>query len=96
MKKLAFKASLPVMFLREGKQFVAYTPALDLSAAGNTFAQAQKHFAEAVTILVEECQRMGTLDEVLEGLGWKKRKKEWFPPVVIAHESLPFRIPAMA
>jgi predicted Rossmann-fold nucleotide-binding protein len=94
MKKLAFKASLPVMFLREGKQFVAYTPVLDLSAAGNTFKQAQKHFAEAVTILVEECQRMGTLEEVLEELGWKKRKEEWMPPVVISHESLPFYIPA--
>ncbi|MDR3558092.1 MAG: hypothetical protein P4L61_01025 [Candidatus Pacebacteria bacterium] len=96
MKNLAFKASLPVMFLREGKQFVAYTPALDLSVAGNTFKQAQKYFAEAVTILVEECQRMGTLEEVLENLGWKKHKKEWLPPVVIAHESLSFNIPAIA
>ena len=62
MKKMNFQASLPVTFLREGDQFVAYTPVLDLSTSGDTFEQAKKRFSEAVQIFFEECFNMGTLN----------------------------------
>ena len=60
-KKSTSQASLPVTFLREGDQFVAYTPALDLSTSGDTFEQAKKRFSEVVGIFFEECLNMGTL-----------------------------------
>jgi hypothetical protein len=96
MKKLAFKASLPVMFLREGKQFVAYTPALDLSTCASTLVKVKNRFAEAVEIFIEECYSMGTLESVLEDLGWKKSKTTWKPPVVVGQGSIPFKLPAFA
>ena len=96
MKKLSFKASLAVTFLREGDGFVAYSPALDLSTCGNTFEQAKKRFAEAAEIFIEECHKMGTLGSVLEDLGWKKSKNSWKPPVVVAQDSIPFTLPAFA
>ncbi len=71
-----FRASLPVTFLREKGQFVAYTPALDLSTSGDTLDEAHKRFAEAARIFLEECQAMGTLDEVRSALGGS--------PVVVA------------
>lgn len=42
------KAELPVIIFKEGKKFVAYSPALDLSTCANTFEQVRKRFAEAV------------------------------------------------
>lgn len=65
MKIINFQANLSVTFLREGKRFVAYTPALDLSTSGTTFEQAKKRFTEAVQIFLEECHKMGTLEGVL-------------------------------
>ncbi len=84
------------MFLREGKGFVAYTPALDLSTSASTLAKAKNRFAEAVEIFIEECHRMGTLESVLEDLGWKKSKATWKPPVIVGQSSIPFKLPAFA
>lgn len=53
-------AQLPVSFLREGKRFIAYTPALDLSTSGKTFEEAKEHFVEASELFFEELDRMGT------------------------------------
>ena len=96
MKKVNFQASLPVTILREGDQFVAYTPALDLSTSGSTFEQAQKRFAEIVQIFLDECFSMGTLDKVLTDLGWKKEKSQWNPPVVVAQDTHMVNVPCVA
>lgn len=96
MKKLNFQATLPVTFLREGKQFVAYTPALDISTSGSTFAKAKKRFGEVVQIFFEECLNMGTLDDVLSDLGWTKENSEWNPPTVVAQDTQIFNVPIPA
>lgn len=96
MKKINFQASLPVTFLREGEQFVAYTPALDLSTSGNTFEQAKKRFSEIVGIFFEECLIMGTLESVLSDLGWNKQNSEWNPPTVVAQDTQMFNVPIPA
>ena len=96
MKKVNFQASLPVTFLREGDQFVAYTPALDLSTSGSSFEQAKKRFGEVVQIFFEECFSMGTLENVLLDLGWKKENSEWNPPTVVAQDTQIFNIPIPA
>ena len=96
MKKLSFKATLAVTILREGDGFVAYSPVLDLSTCGSTFEQTKKRFVEALDIFIEECQKMGSLGEVLEDLGWKRSENTWKPPVVVAQDSIPFKLPAFA
>lgn len=93
MKKINFQASLPVTFLREGKQFIAYTPALDLSTSGDTFEQVKKRFSEIVGIFFEECLNMGTLESILSDLGWIKRKSLWNPPTVVAQDTQMFNVP---
>ncbi len=87
-----FFITVPVTFLREGKKFVAYTPALDLSTSGLTFAKVKKRFEEAVSLFVEECTERGTLDSALQDLGWKKVKARWEPPKVIAQTSEKVRV----
>lgn len=96
MKKGDFQTSLPVTFLREGDQFVAYTPALDLSTSGDTFEQAQKRFNEIVQIFFEECFSMGTLNDVLADLGWKKGNSQWSPPTVVAQDTQKVNVPLSA
>ena len=85
--------SLPVSILKEGDSFIAYTPALDLSTAGDTFKEAQKNFIEAVNIFFEELMEMNTIDEVLIGLGWQKQNNTFIPPVVVANQTENFSIP---
>lgn len=86
MKKVSLEMNIPVTILRENSSFVAYSPALDLSTAGKSLPEARKRFAEAVEIFFEELIANDTLDVALADLGWKKEKKEWVPPVVVAND----------
>ena len=86
-KKSRFRIeNLRVDYMKDGESFVAYVPALDLTTCGDTFEEAQKMADEAIRMFIEECVRMGTLDQVLESMGWKKRAdtREWIPPAFIA------------
>lgn len=80
------QVNLPVSILREGKRFVAYTPALDLSTSGTSYQEVKMRFREAVEIFFQEIVRKGTFVEILNNLGWEKMRTGWMPPVVIAHD----------
>lgn len=87
MARLKYNVSLPLLIIKEGRYFVAYTPALDLATSGKTYNQAQERFVEAVEIFFEELVEKGTLGKVLSELGWQRREKEWAPPVIVANET---------
>jgi hypothetical protein len=84
---------LSVSIIREGKKFIAYTPALDLSTSGRSYEEVKKRFNEIVNIFFEELIKKGTLEEVLYNLGWKRIKAEWTPPMVISQRSYNVRVP---
>lgn len=96
MKKLALEVKLPVLIFKEGEYFVAHTPALDLSTAGKTFDEAKERFSEVIDIFFEEVIKKGTLNEVLQDLGWQKVNQDWIPPTLIAQEIERIRIPLAA
>ena len=85
--------NLPVSFLRESDPFVAYTPALDLSTSGPTLEEAKNNFTEAVGIFFDEIVEMGTFEDVLLDLGWKKQNEDFIPPVVISQGMESVRVP---
>lgn len=91
--KMNLQIQLPVTFIKEAGQFVAYTPALELCTSGATLAEAQQHFDEIVRLFLEEVVENGTLDEVLTDLGWEQRNSQWIPPEIIAQSSKQFSIP---
>ncbi|MCK4261629.1 hypothetical protein KAX00_00820 [bacterium] len=98
-KMRSYEVDLPVTFLKEGKKFIAYTPALDLSTCGDDFDQAKKRFEEIVRIFLEELFKMGTLESVLLECGWKKvsrPKLHWVPPVIISRTEESFKVPCPA
>ncbi|MDQ7815001.1 MAG: type II toxin-antitoxin system HicB family antitoxin [Patescibacteria group bacterium] len=92
--KTGYQITVPVSFLKEGKRYVAYSPALDISTSGKTLKETKKRFAEMVDIFIEEAKEMGTLDAVLRDLGWAKSKRVWQPPVLVAQEDSFVRMPA--
>ena len=51
---------------REDNTVVAVCPELNVSSFGDTPEEAVASLHEAVTLFLEECQRMGTLETVLE------------------------------
>jgi hypothetical protein len=88
--KIQIPTSIPIHFLRERDSFVAYSPVLDLSTCGRTLEEARINFREALDIFFEECNAMGTLEKVLESLGWEKKRgsRQWLPPVQVHEETI--------
>ena len=87
---------LPVTIFKEGGQFVAYTPALDISTAGKDAADAEKKFIELVSIFLEETVTAGTTAEVLTDLGWQKQQETWIPPTIASPLFIDINLPVFA
>jgi predicted RNase H-like HicB family nuclease len=85
---------IPVTILREGKRYVAYTPALDISTSGKSYSDVKRRFEELIAIFLEELLHAGTTDRVLKDLGWNKVNKEWSAPVVVGQEATNVCVPA--
>ncbi len=65
----------------EDGQIVALCPELNVSSFGDTLEEALRSLQEAITLFLEECQRMGTLDAVLEEAGYHREPltpQRWF------------------
>lgn len=95
-KSYTIQVKIPVIFLKEGDQFVAHSPALDVATAATTYEDVKKRFSESVEIFFEELIEKGTLNEVLQELGWQKIKQQWQPPIMIGHESESVTLPMPA
>jgi predicted RNase H-like HicB family nuclease len=65
----------------EDGQFVALCPELNVSSFGDTPQEALAALQEAVTLFLEECQQMGTLEVVLEEAGYRQEPgtQRWMP-----------------
>ena len=60
---------------KEGKYYVAYNPELEVASQGKTLEEADKMLKEAVDLFIWDCQKIGTLKQVLEETGFVKKKK---------------------
>jgi len=96
IRRTTIKASVPVLYMKEGEAFLCYSPAFDLVAHGDSFEDAEKSFATTLKLFVEEVTKKGTWKEVLKEYGWEKIKNEWSPPRIIGQESKVIEIPASA
>lgn len=71
---------------REGDLYVAVCPDLNVSSYGETSTEARDSLREAIEAFIEECQRMGTLQEVLEEAGYNRSKQTWLPRLPVSAE----------
>jgi len=75
------KLLLTIKTWKEGKNFVAYNPELDVASQGKTLSEAQENLREAISLFIETTRKMGTLKQVLEEAGFLvKNKKEYQLP----------------
>ena len=67
---MARRIVLRAEFFREDDLFVGLAPELDISSFGESLEEAKRSLEEAVLAFVEECEAMGTLEEVLREAGF--------------------------
>ncbi len=78
-KPITVQVGLPLFIWKEEDQFVAFTPALDLSTCGESQNSAISNFSEAVELFFETALERETLRELLESLGWRFEENSWIP-----------------
>lgn len=96
MNSHQMQVKLQISIIKQGKQYIAYSPALDLSTSGKNLREAQKRFSELIDIFFEELIEQDTVDVVLRDLGWMKIKKQWEPPQIVSQKSLDVSLPVAA
>ena len=80
--------SVKIEIFKEGDAFVALSPELNISSFGETIDDAKKSFREALEAFIEECQEMGTLEDVLEESGFSKINNSWESRKPLVEENL--------
>lgn len=86
------KLDFRIEIYKEDKLYVAVAPELNVSSFGKTQKEAKVSLKEAVELFLEECKRMGTLDDVLTEAGFKPIKKQWISndPLITERMALGF------
>ncbi len=73
MLKVVYRAEI----FEEGDQYVGLSPDLNVSSFGDTPQEAEKALQEAVEGFLEECELLGTLEEVLVESGFIREADAW-------------------
>lgn len=84
MPRVSFRAEV----FREDDLYVGFCPEINISSFGETIEEAKRSLIEAVEAFVEECEAMGTLQEVLEEAGFLKENDSWVARKSVAEEVL--------
>ncbi len=69
---------------KEGRTYVAQALELDVSSCGGSKEKALKNLKGAVRLFLEEAEKMGTLEQILEEAGYGKRKRKIASPTFIS------------
>jgi predicted RNase H-like HicB family nuclease len=76
-----------IIIFKEDETYVAYFPELDVSSCGNSVEHAREMLKTAVRLFLEEAEKMGTIEDILEEAKYKKDTSgRWIPPKLVATE----------
>jgi predicted RNase H-like HicB family nuclease len=78
---------------KEGRTFVAHAPELDVSSCAGTAEKAVKNLKEAVRLFLEECEKMGTLGQVLKEAGYTKTGRKLHGPKLVSMRQVSLPLP---
>lgn len=73
VKKIVFRVEI----FKEEDVYVSLCPGLNVSSFGENIEDAKRLLQEAVEGFLQECEEMGTLEEVLEKVGFIKEADIW-------------------
>ena len=82
------KLSVRIEVFKESDVYVAVSPELNVSSFGETIEDARMSVKEAIEAFLEECEVMGTLEEVLEEAGFSKVNDSWKSRKPVSEEDL--------
>jgi predicted RNase H-like HicB family nuclease len=83
------KIEFDMIVFKEDASYVAYCPELDISSCGNTVEHAKEMLKTAIRLFLEEAEKMGILEDILEEANYKKDPSgKWLPPKLVATESV--------
>ena len=71
---------------KEGAHFVAHAMPLDVMSSGATPEDARKALGEAVRLFLSTAIDKGTLEEVLQEVGYELQQGNWVGPSWVATE----------
>ena len=78
---------------KEGRIFVAHAIELDVSSCGGSRERAVANLKEAVRLFLEEAEKMGTLQRILEEAGYHRGKRSLAAPKTISIQRLSLSLP---
>jgi predicted RNase H-like HicB family nuclease len=80
---------------KEDETFVAHTPEMDISSCGDTEQKALENLKEAVTLFLEEADKMGTLNQILEEAGFFKHDDKLEGPTFVSTQRISLPLPLL-
>jgi len=80
--------SLRIEIFKEEDAYVALAPELNVSSFGETIEDAKRSIKEALEAFIEESERMGTLETILEESGFSKINDSWESRKPVAEEAV--------
>ncbi|GFP21031.1 hypothetical protein HKBW3S06_00257 [Candidatus Hakubella thermalkaliphila] len=84
MRRVIFRAEI----FKEGEVYVGLCPELNISSFGEDIEDARRSLQEALGAFLEECEEMGTLEEVLEEAGFLQREGTWVSREPVVEEKM--------
>lgn len=76
-----------LIIFEEENTFVAYCPELDISSCGHDVQHAKDMLKTAVRLFLEEAEKMGTLEDILDESKFRRDPTgRWIPPKLVATE----------
>jgi hypothetical protein len=78
---------------KQGRAYVAHALELDVSSCAGSKEKAIRNLKEAVRLFLEEAEKMGTLDQILEESGYSKTKQKIAPPKFISVQRISLQLP---
>ncbi len=72
------KIKLTEELWKEGNMYVSYCPELDIASCGESIEQAKKNLKEVILINLEEAQKNGTFDRLMEETGFVENQDAVF------------------
>jgi predicted RNase H-like HicB family nuclease len=80
---------------KEGRTYVAHAIELDVSSCGGTKEKALKNLKQAVRLFLEEAEKIGTLEQILDEAGYSKRRQKVARPKSISVQRVILPLPLM-
>ena len=94
MIKNELNLNLEVIIFKDGDYYIAYAPALDFSAYGDSEEDAKSSFDTSIKLMFDEVIQQGTLEKMLLMYGWQLVQKPIaiYSPPAYNPQALPFSL----